>query len=598
MGLTPWKRTGGLHSVNGYIKTNHGLDEMTMIRMWLGGFVIAGLASVACAERHPNIIVIMADDLGWTDVSTGRTNLGNGSDFYETPNIDRLAREGLAFTACRMQPNCAPTRAALLSGQYAARSGNGVYNVASLNRGSRKASKNPANRPEYSHAASRLIPPSQVQDVPSSTITVAEALKDNGYVTAHFGKYHVGGHSPGTLPEDQGFDHNFAGCAVGHQKSCFPKETESGWSFRSRVGRPELDPYAQPYSAEYLRENGLPKSLESTPKHITDAMGDALLDFIRTHRRGPNRERPFYAQFHTYAVHGPHMPRADLKAHYKGKKPGKRHSTVNYAGFVQGLDQTVGRLIRYLKDPNGDGDPSDSIAEKTIVLFTSDNGGSHGTSNVPLRRNKGTFYGGGLRVPLIAWQPGVVPAGKVSDTLIHAVDFYPTLVDLAGGKRPDPRQHHLDGESFVSVLRGEAQSRPRTRPICYYFPGYMDNRAWPLAVTIQEIDQQRYKFLYSYETGFAELYNLSRDIGETKNLLAEEYLAEHKSLANRMIRRLNAWLVRDDPTWNPARMTDKSNGKLVPVGVPEITDSHECLRERKQTSITPSHVLPNAEHTQ
>ncbi len=229
-------------------------------------------------------------------------------------------------------------------------------------------------------------------------------------------------------------------------------------------------------------------------------------------------------------------------------------------------------MIAYLEDPNGDGDPSDSIAEQTIVFFTSDNGGSNGTTNVPLRRNKGTFYGGGLRVPLIAWRPGTVPAGIISDTLIHAVDFYPTLVDLAGGKRPAPRRHLLDGESFARVVHGDAKTRPRKRPICYYFPGYMDTRAWPLAVTIQEIDQQRYKLLYSYETKFTELYNLSRDIGETKNLL-EEDRAEHRNLANRMIRQLNNWLLRDDPTWNPARMTDKSDGQLVPIGVPEIADS-------------------------
>lgn len=297
---------------------------------------------------------------------------------------------------------------------------------------------------------------------------------------------------------------------------------------------------------------------------------DALLDFIRTHRQGPDGERPFYAQFHTYAVHGPHQPRADLRDYYKGKEPGQRHLTVNYAGFVHGLDQTVGRLIAYLEDPNGDGDSSDSIAEQTIVFFASDNGGSGGTTNVPLRRNKGTFYGGGLRVPLIAWRPGAVPAGVISDTLIHAVDFYPTLVDLAGGKRPDPRQHVLDGESFATVLHGQAETRPRKQPICYYFPGYMDNRAWPLAVTIQEIDQQRYKLLYSYETGLTELYDLSRDIGETKNLLDEENRADHKELGNQIIRQLNEWLLRDDPTWNPARMTDKSDGELVPIGVPEI----------------------------
>ncbi len=522
------------------------------------------------AEGRPNIIYIMADDLGWTDLSTGRTNLGNGSDFYETPNIDRLAREGIAFTDCRMQPNCAPTRAALLSGQYAARRGNGVYNVQSLNRGSKRKRKGPEDRPEFSHSGSRLVPPAQREDVPSSTVTLAEALKNAGYVTAHFGKFHVGGRTPGTLPEEQGFDFNFAGCRFGHQGKCFAKETASGWTFEPFVGRPELDPFAQPYSADYLKQRNLSDKMLATPKHITDAMGDALIDFLSSHQRGPDREKPFYIQFHTYAVHGPHQARPDLREHYSEKEPGDRHKNVNYAGFVTGLDQAVGRLLDFLDDPDGDGDRSDNISGQTIVFFTSDNGGSNGTTNVPLRRNKGTFYGGGIRVPLIARQPGIVPEGKISNTLIHAVDFYPTFVELAGGRRPDADTYVLDGESFASVLLDPSEDRPRKRPICYYFPGYMDNRAWPLAVSIQQVGAQRFKLLYSYETQFTELYNLTADLSETTNLLDETHRDTNRDLANRVIRELNRWLVRDDPDWSPSRMRDKATGQIVPLEVPEI----------------------------
>jgi len=544
--------------------------KLLQVSMILVVLFLMGATAAPLSAAPPNIIYIMADDLGWTDLSTGRTNLGNGSDFYETPNIDRLVSEGMAFTSSRMQPNCAPTRAALLSGQYAARSGNGVYNVQSLNRGSKGRTQDPNERPEYSHSESRLVPPPQVEDVPASAITVAEALQASGYVTAHFGKFHVGGRSPETFPEMQGFDFNFAGCTFGHQKSCFAREGSNGWTYQPFVGRPELDPYAAPYDAEYLEANDLPDSLESTPKHICDAMGDALLDFIQTHRESDVGEKPFYAQFHPYAVHGPHQPRSDLQEYFADQTPGERHQSVNYAAFIRGLDGTVGRLLDYLDDPNGDGDPSDSIAGDTYVFFTSDNGGAGPTTNVPLRRHKGTFYDGGLRVPLIARRPGVVEAGATSDTLVHAIDFYPTFLDVAKGNSPDPTQHSLDGESFASVLRGEESTRDRKKPICYYFPGYMDNRAWPIAVTIQEIDDLRYKLLYSYETGMIELYCLSNDISETTNLLGEENRELNMELGNEMIDELNAWLLQDDPTWNPGRVTDKATGELVPLAVPSL----------------------------
>lgn len=409
---------------------------------------------------RPNILVILADDLGWTDLSTGNPNLGNASDFYQTPNVERLAREGLAFTSCYMQPNCSPTRAALLSGQYAPRNGNGVYNVDDLNRGD---------------GTPPLVGPSQNEDVPSSTVTVAESLRAAGYVTAHFGKYHVGGHEGGsaTLPLNQGFDYNFGGGPAGNPGNYFA----SGGIFAGNVG-PELDFWGPNYTASYISDvlqplanraanPNNPATLEGTDKHLSDAMGDALLAYLEDHRTGPLADRPFYIQFHTFAVHTPIQPRLDLEAKYNGLPAGARHDSASYAALVEGLDQQVGRLLDYLDDPNGDGDATDSLTTNTLVIFTSDNGGHMGpTDNQPLRGRKGMFYDGGIRVPLIARQPGTIPTNQVTHTLVHAVDFYPTLIEVAGAQAPDPVQQPLDGVSFAAHLRDPAS--PRRRSPIYY----------------------------------------------------------------------------------------------------------------------------------
>ena len=535
-----------------------------MMKHRINPLFIVGVAAISfgmlSAAQRPNIVFILSDDQGWADLSTGATNLGHPSDFYETPTLERLAKEGMAFTSAYVQPNCAPTRAALLSGQYAPRAGNGVYNVGSLNRGGK-------NVP--------LIPPAQNEDVPAKTVTVAEAFRAAGYVTAHFGKYHVGGHEGGasTLPEAAGFQFNFGGGKAGSPPGAYiSRKTAGKWAFKKPL-TPALDPFAKPYSKAYVRRHGISEDMIGKPKHLTDALADAFEDFLAKHESGAEADKPIYVHFWTHAVHSPIRPRADLAEKFTEKKktrPSKTgHDNAKYAALISDLDQTVGRILKALDDPNGDGDTSDSIAADTLLVFASDNGGTRrATSNRPLRQFKGTFYEGGIRVPLIVRWPGKIKPGSHSGTLVHAVDFYPTFLEIAGIKPPGGQI--LDGVSFAGVLRSPDARRNR-KPVFYHFPGYLDNRADPSSTVVADIGGQRYKLIYHYKAGgqgICEMYNLSKDIGEKENLLDGDAGDETLSIRRDLLGKLRAWLTQDTPGWQPSYPKERKSGK--PLHAPRL----------------------------
>lgn len=535
------------------------------------------------AAGGPNVVFILADDWGWTDHSVSALAKGNHSDFIQTPNLARLVNEGVAFTSAYAQPNCAPTRAALLTGQYSPRHGNGVYNVQSLNR--------PGGRTTYTIAANQGNEHANGDD---QTITIAEAFYNSGYVTAHFGKYHAGASSESdpTFPLNQGFDYNFGGNNNGNPGDYIA----SGQQFGNKVG-PELDPFAADYTADYIADkltpynNGNnPTALDGTAKHLTDAMADAFTSFMDDHRSGAMSAYPVYAQLHFYAVHGPITGRPDLVTKYNGLPAGNRHSKVGYAALVEGMDHSLGRVLDYLDDPNGDGDQSDSIADNTLLIFCSDNGGTAET-NDPLRGEKGMHYEGGIRVPAVARMPNTIAAGKVSDTLIHVVDFYPTMLDFAGATYPDGTTHPLDGVSLHPHLLDPNNVARNRGPIFYHFPGYMDNRAYACSMMIKDVDNKRYKYIYAYDPyyqpggtttqGFDQyqLYNLTDDISETTNLL--DYIDEenasdpddpstdeeywnyllYQDLGIQLATDLRNWLIGNpaDTTWNPIYSTYSSN---------------------------------------
>ena len=488
--------------------------------------------------KCPNIVTCMVDDLGWNQISVRQSTMGTRKSEFFTPNLEKLANQGLSFTHAYAQPNCAPTRAAMLSGQYPARIHNDVYVVGNLNRNSKRG---------ISKKQAKFTGPEQTEDVAAEAITVAEALKKNGYATAHIGKYHVGGHDgESTLPENVGFDINIGGYSQGHQPVCFASKVKGSgdWKFK-KLGRGDFDRFGAPYTAQYLKKYNFPASLKGTPKHISDAVGDAMEETIDKLNATGN---PFYLQLHPYAVHGPVQARPDLK---------EAANDNDLAGFVASIDLIIGRLLNAIDDPNGDGDTSDSVAGNTLILFTSDNGGTHG-DNYPLRGKKGMFTEGGIRVPLIAYWPGVIVPNTVTDYMVHSVDYYPTYLELAGnGWVPSEKVHPLDGESFVDILRKPDTERERG-PVFYLFPGYMDVRAQPCVVSIGEHNSKRYKLLYFYEAGSWELYNITDDIGESKNLIKAK-----PELASLMSKKINRWLMQEHPTWQPKFPMEKSSGKSV-----------------------------------
>jgi arylsulfatase A-like enzyme len=416
--------------------------------------------------KAPNIVFILADDLGWTDLGSF------GSKYYQTPNIDKLAAQGMKFTSAYTNgPNCAPTRACLMSGLYGPR--HGIYTVGTGARGQEKDRK--------------LVPVENNTTLDPSYMTLAETLRMAGYVTGHFGKWHLG--APGKAgPKEQGFDYNFAG-----NKSGSP---QGGY----------FSPYKNPQLA-----NG-PKG-----EYQTDRLADEAVKFIQKHK-----DQKFFLYLPFYAVHTPLQAKEEIKAKYEKRKPIGGHRNPTYAAMIESLDQGVGRILQTLDDLG--------LAEDTIVIFTSDNGGVGGytaagilgaleiTSQAPLRAGKGTLYEGGVRVPLIVRWPGVVKAGSVCPTPVITIDFYPTLADIAGAKKPA----QLDGVNIVPLLKNPDADLGR-KALYWHFPGYLEAdikkgiwRTTP-AGSIRSGDWALIEF---FEDGRLELYNLKDDIGQTKNLAA------------------------------------------------------------------------------
>ena len=512
----------------------------------LTNLLILAIASSAAAAEQPNIIIYMVDDLGWNHIGVDAATMGTHGKQYVTPSLARLAEEGLSFTHAYAQPNCAPTRAAMLSGQYPARIHNDVYVVGNLNRNSKRG---------ISKENAKFIGPKQSEDVAAEAVTIAEALKKNGYATAHIGKYHVGGHrDKSTMPENVGFDINIGGFSQGHQPSCFANMRNGDWNFKG-VGLGHFDRFAAPYSDAYVKRRDLPTDLVGTPKHISDAVGDALEETVgKLNATG----KPFYLQFHTYAVHGPVKARPDLKQNFQGRSS----KQAEYLGFIAGVDENLNRMLDLLDDPNNDGDNADSIANNTVVFFTSDNGGTH-ADNLPLKGEKGMLTEGGIRVPLIVRWPGKISPASVSHRKVHCLDYYPTCLQLAGNKwNPSPEDHPLDGVSFADVLR-HPQTADERDPVYYLFPGYMDSRAQPTVVAIDDLVGKRYKAFYYYEADAWELYCLTDDPGETKNIVNE-----HPKIAREMSQKIHDWLTQKHPTWRPKYPIAKKSGK--PAGPPRL----------------------------
>lgn len=417
-------------------------------------------------RNPPNIVFIYIDDMGWKDVGF------MGSEYYETPNIDSLARQSMVFTnAYANAPNCAPSRACLLSGWYGPR--HGVYTVGTSRRGSSKLRK--------------LIPVENKTILDSKIVTIAEAIKPAGYVSASIGKWHLGD-DPQFGPTGQGFDVNVGGYSAGHP----------------------VKGYFVPYNNPELPD-GPPG------EYLTDRLTEEALKFIETYK-----DRPFFLYLPHYAVHTPLQAKPELIDKYKNKAGSNGQNNPKYAAMIESTDQGVGRIINKLDELG--------LMENTVIFFFSDNGGVKGiTSNQPLRGGKGMLYEGGIREPMFVHWSGKTKPGTTCDAPVIGIDFYPTILEITGAQKP--KGHILDGQSIVPLLNKENSafdiqySRFKKRTLFWHFPAYLQGKAEgardphfrtrPAAA----VQKDNFKLIEYFEDGKLELYDLKKDISEQNNLV-------------------------------------------------------------------------------
>jgi arylsulfatase A-like enzyme len=431
-----------------------------------------------------------------------------GSQYYETPHIDRLAAEGIVFTnGYAAAAVCSPTRAALLTGRYPARTGvtdwiRPWWVIGRLGPGD----KNPTAY-EGSEKQKLLCPPNAFF-LELEEITIAELLKSAGYATAHIGKWHLG--QEPHYPTAQGFDINIGGCDLGQPPSYF-------------------DPYERKRQGEKVTIPTLPP--RKPGEYLTDREADEAVQFIRAHR-----DQPFYLQVWHYCVHTPLEAKPDVEQRYRQKTP-THHKNPTYAAMIESVDQAMGQILKAIHECGLD--------ERTLIIFTSDNGGLLGpTDNRPLRSGKGYPYEGGIRVPWIARWTGVIAAGRRCDTPICSIDLLPTLAELAGV--PLPADRPVDGQSLVPLLVGIGQWKPR--PLFWHFPHYRGDLG---PFTIVRVGD--WKLIHFYEDDRWELYDLAHDLSETQELSASraDKLQELRTVMDQFLQQTGAKVPRANPQYRP-----------------------------------------------
>lgn len=467
--------------------------------------------------KKPNFIFILIDDLGWKDLGC------YGSEFYETPNLNRLASEGMRFTnAYASCPVCSPTRASIMSGKYPATVG--VTNFIG------------------GHTKGKLIDAPYIHYLPLKEKSIAQALKENGYNTWHIGKWHLG-NSP-YYPEKHGFDVNIAGCSWGMPSNGY----FSPWKIETLDDGPE---------GEYL----------------TDRLTDEAINLIKQ-----NNDKPFYLNMDYYAVHIPIQAKEEYIEKYKAKvknmgldkvktfeegehfpcehKKNRRikrrlvQSDPVYAAMIQSLDENIGRLLKTV-DEIGE-------AENTVIIFTSDNGGlataeGSPTCNAPLSDGKGWMYEGGTREALLVKWPNVIKSGSICDVPVTSPDFYPSMLEIAG--LPLIPEQHVDGVSLVPLFKGKDYTALKygagldREAIYWHYPHYGNQGGTP-GSSIRAGD---WKLIEFFEDEHIELYNLREDISEENNLCSQE-----SERANRMQKMLAEWrhkveakIPKSNPDYEP-----------------------------------------------
>lgn len=479
-----------------------GIVALTISAGGKAAFASKTTAIDANTSKKPNIVFLLIDDMGWKDVGF------MGSKYYETPNIDKLAKSGMVFSnAYSNAPNCAPTRACLMSGQYSPR--HGIYTVGSSERG-------------QSHQR-KLIPTPNKTELDSKFITIAEALKKSDYTSASMGKWHLGT-DPKLGPIGQGFDLNIAG---------------------DHRGNPGRGGYFSPYKNPNLSDG-------PDGEYLTDRLTDEAIKFIEK-----NKEKPFFLYLPHYAVHTPIQAKKDLIEKYENKTPHNGQGNPKYAAMIDSTDQGIGRILDTLEKLK--------IKDNTIVVFFSDNGGyGPATSMAPLRGAKGMLYEGGIRVPMVVSWPGKIKTNTTCETPVIGIDFYPTLLEMTSTEKP--ANYILDGKSIVPLLN---QSKDFERKSIYFhFPAYLQkysNGKTPWRATpAGAIRKGDYKLIEFFEDSTLELYNLNDDIGETNNLakiMPDKTKELHRDMTE-WRKSVNAHVPTElNPNYNPNKEVKKKGNK-------------------------------------
>ncbi|GAB3247208.1 sulfatase [Larkinella harenae] len=501
-----------------------------IIRLFIGLLLVAANGLWAQKPARPNIVVFLVDDMGWQDTSVPfwkqATDLNRR---YRTPNMERLAKEGLKFTNAYAQPVCTPTRTSLLSGVNAAHSR--ITHWTSPNKNKNTDFADPTlNSVDWN--INGLSPVAGIEHTFHATPLPA-LLGQNGYYTIHTGKAHFGSAgTPGSDPKNLGFRVNIAGNEIGHPASYLG-----------------TDNYDRPANGKPSR-NAVP-GLEAY--HGKDVfLSEALtLEAIKALEKPIQDKQPFFLYFGHYAVHTPIM--ADDRFVDNYLKAGLDSIEAKYASLVEGMDKSLGDLLNFLDERQ--------LADNTVVIFMSDNGGlstkpqrggTEHTHNLPLRAGKGSVYEGGIREPMLVRWPGVVKPGGVAEQYVIVEDFFPTILEMAGVQKPLTVQT-IDGKSFLPLLKNPKR-KDDTRALVWHHPNRWIAAEGPMLHWASAIRQGHWKLVYDHRTAGLELYNLNDDIGELKNR-ATQHPDKVKQLALLLTKQLK--------TWNAQMPTFKKTGKPV-----------------------------------
>ena len=448
-------------------------------------FLLGVTVAIACAQDRPNFLFVLVDDLGWSDLGV------YGSDLHETPRIDAFAETAMRFTnAYSASPVCSPTRASILTGKYPAKVRMTIW---------REAARNPPlNR--------KVVPPIALDSLPHEEITVAEVLRPAGYVTAHIGKWHLG--TAEYYPQTQGFDYNIGGTLWGAPQSFFYPYSGTR-------------PFSGLRYVPHLEGGG-------DGEYLTDRLTSEAIRILRE-----VRGKPFFLHLAFHTVHTPIEGKPKIADRYRARiREEMRHRNPHLAAMVHSLDENFGRLLDTLRELG--------TIDNTVVILTSDNGGfvnqydgTQVTDNSPLRSGKGSLYEGGIRVPAIILWPGVTPAGSVNDTPISSVDYYRTMLAIAGVEGDKDYNRTVDGINLSPLLRDPSAETDRSA-LYFHYPHYYATTSPVSAVRVGD-----WKLLRYYEDTRVELYNLADDMGERNDLATER-----PEMAKALVKRLEAWWER------------------------------------------------------